>query len=228
MTIRPRKEYFSNTPFIDLLFNTLLGFYFLFAMAFLMINTQTKKADIHANAEYIITVSWESKVDDDIDIWLEDPLGNRMFFRKKDIAMSHLDRDDRGIGYDKITLGDGTVIEYPYNQEIATIRGFIPGEWILNLHVYNKEKGENDIHPTEVTVRMEKLNPLVKVILLKQYKMANYWEEITVARFTMNAKGNIINWSTLFKKVVRDNNGKSIPVEEGDDPSASERGTQTP
>ena len=201
--ISPRLDN-SGTPLNDLLFNALLGFFFLFAIAFLLINAQTKLADINTKAEYIITLTWDHDSDDDIDTWLEDPLGEKMFFRHKEIPMAHLDRDDRGRNTDTLTMGDGSTIEVKVNQEITTIRGFVPGEWTLNIHMFRREGGEGDTDPTNVQVKMEKLNPKVKTVMYKEFVMKNYWEEITVTRFTMTANGEILEWSDLYKKVIRD------------------------
>ena len=200
-----RRLYSSNLPFIDMLFNTLIGFFFMFVIAFLMINVEVKKADIRTKAEYIITLTWENKTDEDMDMWLEDPLGNKMFFRNKEIAMAHLDRDDRGSSTDMITLGDGSVIAFNDNQEIGTIRGFIPGEWILNLHLYRRgSKNTEPSDPFKVHIKMEKLNPSVKLVLKKDYVFDTYWKEITVARFEMRADGEILEWSDLYKNVILD------------------------
>jgi hypothetical protein len=199
------RKYHSNLPFIDLLFNTLIGFFFLFVIAFLMVNIQTKKADIRTKAEYIITLTWETKTDEDVDMWLEDPLGNKMFFRNKEIPMAHLDRDDRGNATDEVTLGDGTKIVYPENQEIGTIRGFIPGEWVLNIHLFRRgSENKEPSDPFKVTIKMQKINPSVKLVLNKNYNLDTYWQEITVARFTMRADGEILEWSDLYKKVIVD------------------------
>ena len=68
-------KYSSNLAFIDLLFNLILGFAFLFIVAFLLINDPTETADIEANVEYMITMSWEGEKDIDLDLWIEGPSG---------------------------------------------------------------------------------------------------------------------------------------------------------
>jgi hypothetical protein len=149
------RIYYNNTSFLDLLFNTLIGFVLLFIIAFLSINPKNKDADIKTKAEFVITVTWNVNSKDDVDTWLQDPAGNVLHFRQKDIGLAHLDRDDLGIINDSITLKDGRIIEYPHNQELTTIRGFVGGEWVLNVHMYNKR----DPDPTLVEIRMDKLNP---------------------------------------------------------------------
>ena len=46
---------FSSKSFLDVLFNCLLGFVFLFIVAFLMVDVDKRKADIKTKAEFVIT-----------------------------------------------------------------------------------------------------------------------------------------------------------------------------
>jgi hypothetical protein len=193
-----RRRYHNNTSFLDVLFNALLGFVFLFIVAFMAINVSSKKGTIETKAEFVITVTWDEKSQDDVDTWLQDPTGNVLFFRQKDIGLAHLDRDDLGIINDKVMTTGGEKIEYIYNQELTTIRGFIAGEWVLNLHMYNKR----DSGVVTATVVIDKLNPRAATIFKKTIQMTTTGEEITVARFTMNAQGEITNWDDLPKSLV--------------------------
>ena len=72
-TERRNKIYGGRTAFIDLLFNVLIGFVFMFILAFLLINPISKKKDIEEKAEYVITMTWPKHLDDDLDLWLETP-----------------------------------------------------------------------------------------------------------------------------------------------------------
>lgn len=197
--MRPRRIYYNNTSFLDLLFNTLVGFVFLFIVAFLLINPSIKKADIKTKAEFLITVTWSDNSQDDVDTWLEDPVGNVLWFRQKEVGLVHLDRDDRGKANDVIKLDDGSEVAYPHNQELTTIRGFLTGEWVLNIHMYSKQ----DANPTLVEVRIDKINPTVKTLFYKKILMKTKWEEVTVTRFVMTNQGDIINWDALPKTLIK-------------------------
>jgi hypothetical protein len=184
---------------LDLLFNTLVGFVMLFIISFLLINPSFKKADIKTKAEFVISVTWNDNSQDDVDTWLQDPTGNVLHFRQKDVGLAHLDRDDLGKINDVITLGDGRRIEYAHNQELTTIRGFVSGEWVLNVHMYNKR----DSNPSLVEVRIDKLNPTVQTLFYKKIVMKRKLEEVTVTRFVMTNQGDIISWDNLPKKLVK-------------------------
>lgn len=196
--MRPRRIYYNNTSFLDLLFNTLVGFVALFFVAFLLINPSIKKADIKTKAEFVITVTWNDNSRDDVDTWLQDPAGNVLHFRQKDVGMAHLDRDDLGQTNDVIIMDDGTRVSYPHNQELTTIRGFLTGEWVLNVHMYSKR----ELNPALVEVRIDKLNPTVQMLFYKRIEMKHKWEEVTVTRFVMTIEGDIISWDELPKALI--------------------------
>jgi len=74
----------GSDPFVDLLFNALLGFTFLFLIALMFINPQARKGRIDLKAEYIISVTWPDQLADDIDLWVQDPLGETASYLRKD------------------------------------------------------------------------------------------------------------------------------------------------
>ena len=189
----------DNTPFLDLLFITVLIFLALFYLSFLLIRPIVEKqADIETQAEYVITVTWDKDCPDDVDTWLRTPTGRLIWFRQKENALCHLDRDDLGCQTDYIELATGERIEYPYNQEITTIRGHIPGEWVLNVHMYHKRSSM----PTTVTIRMDALNPCTSMILHKELTITEHWREYTIARFTMGEK-DILTWDDTPANLVK-------------------------
>jgi len=189
-----------NRAFLDLLFNCLLGFVFLFVVSFTLIEIDKKKADIRTKAEFVITVTWELNNQDDVDTWLRDPVGNLIWFRTKEKGLMHLDRDDLGSANDTYHLPDGTTVEYPYNQEITTIRGIIIGTWVLNVHMYKKRQP----NPTNTRIEMVKLNPSHQVVFVKDLMLERDGEEITVSRFEMDSNGRIISMDDLKTPLVKD------------------------
>ena len=179
-----RKNYHSNTAFLDLLFNFLLATMILLTIAVVFIVTEQNKADIKTKAEFVITISWNEEYDNDVDVWVEDPLGRLLWYRQKEAGLMHLDRDDMGHRND--ITEDGKVIRI--NQEIVTIRGCVEGEWVVNLHLYKKHTRE----PTDVEVSFIKLNPKATLIFGKRFTLIDYWEQITVARLYMTRTGRIL------------------------------------
>ena len=68
MATNRHRSYGSQVAFIDLLFNTLVGFVFLFVMAFILINPIAKKSNVEIVAEFIVKINWPSDSPDDIDL----------------------------------------------------------------------------------------------------------------------------------------------------------------
>jgi len=192
-------KYRSRTylSFIDFLFILLLAFISMFILALLLINPITKKSEIERKAEYIITLEWEDKSHDDIDMWIEDPVGNILSFRNKVAGLMHLDKDDLGQINDIIYLPDGTRQVIELNREVATFRGWIKGEYVVNVHLYTKRQQED----AQVIVTMLRVNPY-KLLWEEHLSLSTRGQEHTVRRFTLNLQGDIIRTSKVEKLFI--------------------------
>ena len=184
-----------SDPFTDLLFNTLLGFSLLFFISIMFMNPIAKLGNVNFKAEYIITVTWPDNQPDDIDIWVEDPNGNLLSYRDSNVGWLHLDRDDQGDLNDTVVI-NGVETVYPINQEVVTIRGIVSGEYVVNLQYYKSSSGR----PVPVTVKIEKVNPSLKVVYIDKVVLENEDDELTVLRFTLDASGEVSDISHLPKK----------------------------
>ena len=185
-------------PFYDMLFNMLIAFVFCFIVALLAMNPQALKAgDIPAKAEYIITVTWPDLNPNDLDAWVENPSGEVVWFRRREAGLMHLDRDDRGLANDTITVNGREVVN-PLNQEVVTLRGIQPGEYTVNVNYYDSQ----DARPVQAAVSIVKVNPRAEVVYYAQATLAKKGDEVTVARFTVLPDGGIGPIRTLPKKLV--------------------------
>ena len=173
-------------PFIDLLFNTLLGFTFLFLVSLLFINPKAKRGSVDMVAEYIITATWPKNLADDIDLWVHAPTGHTASYLQKEAGWLHLDRDDRGELNDTITV-DGEEVLYPINQEIFTVRYRQPGEYIVNL--YSCDKASSD--PVPVEVKVDRVNPTLKTVFAATFELNAQDQELTALRFSIDREGNV-------------------------------------
>ena len=192
-----RRTAAGSDPFTDLLFNILLGFILLFFIAILFLSPSESTGKVDIDAEYVISVTWPDNNPDDIDTWIEDPEGNVTWFRKRSSGLVHLDRDDRGMLNDTITI-EGKVVENPLNQEVAAIRGVLPGEYTVNVHYYESESNES----VDVAVKVAKVNPVYTVAYYGVTTLANKGEEKTAVRFSLASDGSISNINKLPKKLV--------------------------
>lgn len=182
-----------------MILNTLMGFAFLFLISWLLINPNQNKKVMDAKGEFIITVTWPDKSANDVDTWVEDPQGHVLYFRAKEVGLMHLDRDDLGLDGDKLMDSTGLVTQVYMNREVVTIRGFLPGEYTVNVHLY-KQKVDG---PTPVTVDIIKVNPF-SVIGNKRVILETEKQEITILRFTVKADGTVEGTNTLQKSLARE------------------------
>ncbi len=181
-----------RTSFLDILFNTLVGFVLLFIIAFLLISPVKKKKEIEQKAEYVITVTWPGELSDDVDSWLEDPTGKVMYFRKREVGLMHLDRDDLGLGNDSYYDDTGSKKYLYRNKEVASLRGFRPGEYLINIHVYNRKPDRyNKMNePLVATATLIKLNPY-KEIMSSSVDIKKRGQEFSMIRFTLDVDGEV-------------------------------------
>ena len=108
----------------------------------------------------------------------------------------HLDRDDRGMFKD-VMLFNGKEVINPLNQEIISFRGLEDGEYVVNVVHYIA----NGTSPLPVTVKVEKLNPSVKVIYYQTLDLTGTGDEQTALRFTLKGE-DVIELNNRQKSLV--------------------------
>ena len=192
-----RRSDHVGVGFTDLLFNALLGFVVMFVLAFLLINPIAKSGAIDPKAEFLITLTWPDGRREDVDLYVEDPAGRLVWFRSREAGLMHLDRDDLGERNDVIEVAGRRVLN-PLNQEIVSIRGILPGEYVVNLHLY---RGDGD-QPVPATVKIEKLNPKVELVFFGPLTLTEQGDEQTAARFSLGADGRVRDLNRLPKQLV--------------------------
>lgn len=197
MALRRARRAHDIDPFTDLLFNALLGFTFMFMIAFMAMNPKAKSGVIEAKAEFIITMNWPDGSPDDIDLWVQAPDGETVWFKHPDAGLMHLDRDDRGQANDQL-LVDGRELINPLNEEVVTIRGIIPGEYVVNVHYYASQTQQ----PVPVEVRVVKVNPQLSVVYYGHVELQRLNQEATAVRFSVTADGQVARVNTLPKPLA--------------------------
>jgi hypothetical protein len=184
-------------PVTAVLFKIIQALTYLYILAVIFMNPVAKKGIIDPKAEYIITVTWPDNDPNDIDTYIEDPAGNVIDFKNKEAGLIHLDRDDRGMLNDTLNINGQSVLN-PLNQEVATIRGVVTGEYVVNVHYYASENSK----PVAVTVRVDKVNPALEVIYYQTLRLENKDDEKTALRFTIGTEGQISNINYVPKSLV--------------------------
>ena len=187
----------SYLSFVDFLFILLLAFISMFILALLLINPVTKTSEVERKAEFLIILDWDKNSSDDIDLWIEDPVGNVLSFKNKTAGLMHLDKDDLGKVNDIIYLPDGTSQIIELNREVATFRGWVKGEYAINVHMYSKR----DVIPTNATVTMLRVNHY-KILFEEHVILTVRGEEHTIRRVTLDTSGDVTKTNKNYKPFI--------------------------
>ena len=192
--MQSHDKYKSTIGFIDILFNILVGFAFLFIVAFLLIKPEAKREDFDRKAEFIVVMEWDYERQDDIDLYVQDPSNTIVHFRNARANFMHLDKDDLGKRNDAIMV-NGVEKIVKINREVVTIRGIVPGEYIVNVHYYSDYSEHSNVargpmEPLEVKVAVYKVNPYSEVWQGTK-PFTRKGQEETFVRFTMDKDGGV-------------------------------------
>ena len=200
MPRRDNARFKSTTGLNDLLFNLLVGFVFLFIVAFLLINPPTKKEEAPKKAEYLIVIEWDTGSNDDIDLWVQDPNNTTVSFTRKEGGLLNLEKDDLGVSNDQWITPEGERVTIPINREVVTMRGIVPGRYKIAAHVYSfrhvfKRKGGKNV-PVEddrtIIATLIKINPYgEKYRISKKYIQRG--QTLTLFNFELDENGNLLS-----------------------------------
>jgi hypothetical protein len=194
-TLYPRDEQFD--PFSVMLFKALQVVAFFFFIALLSISPDAKEGKVDSKAEFIITMDWPDNHPDDLDLFVQDPIGNIAWYRHREAGFLNLDRDDRG-GANDFIMVNGRKIPSPIREEIVTVRGFVAGEYTVNVSHFQATTGQ----PVAATVKVQKLNPTAQVIFDDKVIVDHTGDEKTAVRFKVDAEGKVIDVSTRPKSLL--------------------------
>jgi hypothetical protein len=182
----PREEPFD--PLGVMLFKALQVIAFLFFVALLAVSPESKEGKIDSKAEFIITMDWPDNHPDDLDLFVQDPVGNIVWYRHREAGFLTLDRDDRGGANDFIIVNDKK-IPSPIREEIVTVRGIVPGEYTVNVSHFQATTGQ----PVAASVKVQKLNPTAQVIFDNKLMLDHTGDEKTAVRFRLDTEGKVID-----------------------------------
>lgn len=191
----PREESFD--PLGVMLFKALQVIAFLFFIALLMVAPDSSVGKVDSKAEFLITMDWPDNHPDDLDLFVQDPLGNVAWYRHREAGFLTLDRDDRGGANDFIVV-NGKKIPSPVREEIVTVRGIVAGEYTVNVSHFRATTGR----PVPVTVKVQKLNPTAQVVFDNVVTVDHSGEEKTALRFWLDADGKVVDIQERQKSLL--------------------------
>lgn len=193
---RNKSKHSSSFGFTDLLFNLLVGFVFLFFIAYLLINPIAKKGIITPPDKVIISALWDPKSTADVDMWMQAPDGEILSFQNKVISGAHLEKDDLGDNNDAIWV-NGVRTVTPVNIEVIHIQGLQKGVYYVTLHAYNlRREGAKDV---DVTIRT--LDPY-RLKASKNIRLQQSGQEKCTFMFETDDRQRIIDVKNCTKQLV--------------------------
>ena len=207
-----KSKFKGMTAFLDMLWILLAGFGAMFIIAYLLIQPPTKTADVIKKADYIIILEWDPESVDDIDLWVQDPTGAIVSFKNRSAGLMHLEKDDLGESNDSFTDEYGNVTTLKINREIVTLRGVIPGDYQVMVHVYSRHFDPVttlfDTTPSTYSIEVIKVNPYeVKVRWVGTYTTRG--SEFGIVRFTVNADADFLSFNQNVTNFIQASSTRS-------------------
>lgn len=129
-----------------------------------------------------IELRWDNAVDADVDLWAIAPGESQAvgYTNKQGLELS-LQRDDLGHSATKDSQ----------NYELIDAYGYYAGEWVVNAHLYRYRSGPMPVNVHLVVSRRHPGGNWEVIVDVKAPIVAQ-GDELTVARFQMDAKGDVV------------------------------------
>ena len=210
--MKDRNRYKSSIGFTDLLFNLVIGFVYLFMIAFILINPITKQQDAPKQADWIIVIEWDPNFNDDVDLWVEDSQGHKVSFTRREAGLMHLERDDLGHLNDQLKMpmskdsGEKTK-RFHINKEVVTLRGTVPGEYKVMAHVYNRgnakhpDGGNTKDYPGWLRLSLIKMTPYSEQYI-EEFVYNERGQQITLLNFTLDADSKLVDSNKVRHSII--------------------------
>lgn len=174
----------TGTVFRDTIMLALAGFV---ALVILMLpHLNPRRPPSAANAEppgnVIVEARWPDESDSDVDLWVQAPGDAPVGYSNKGGIVFNLLRDDLGHRADPTRV----------NHEVSYSRGAPPGEYTVNLHLYREGAGSGPIPVTVVVSVKRSAHESARQILVATPKLSREGQELTVFRFRLDARGDLV------------------------------------
>ena len=211
MKSRDDPKFKQLIAFIDLVFNVMMAFAFLFILAFALMSVQSKnQPTVEMKAELMIIFTWPEWSPDDLDVWLRLPSGQAVWWQNTTGGLANLERDDWGLERDITTTTEGEYVINPLNREVIILRSLIPGTYQVNVHYWLQRQLPPGVPTTQaipqppypVKVEMVRLNPFYTEIVKVDLTLEEQGQEKSAFGFTVTPNGDIVGIDHVFRPFV--------------------------
>ena len=172
-----------NVSFRDLLFLLVFAYLVVGAIALAHIgkNDEEQSKGTTPPGSVIVEMRWDKPIDADVDLWVQAPGDVPVGYSNKSGKIFNLVRDDLGKGGDPNSM----------NYEVAYGRGHWPGEYVVNTMLYRSRDQKYPVG-VQVKVSLQDRQGHVRQALQSNVDLTYEGQEITVFRFRLNEKGELI------------------------------------
>lgn len=136
---------------------------------------------------YAVTIAWPGKLTDDVDLYVQNPRGQIVYFANRDAGLMSLERDDLGRVSDVAN----------YNSERVVLRGAERGEYVVNVHLYRQASRQ-----VPVTVKLYRLRGDDALVTRQQVVLKFQGDERTAFRFAVDGAGKVSRIGHLQRRFV--------------------------
>ena len=130
----------------------------------------------------VVELRWPDPIDADVDLWVQGPGDVPVGYSNKGGRLFNLLRDDLG------HRGDVSGLNY----EVAYSRGIVPGEYVVNVHLYRDNSNALPIPVTLVVSVKPSVAESARQILARTIELGREGEERTVFRFRLDERGGLV------------------------------------
>lgn len=167
---------------------------------------ESEKLEISAQGQLIFSISWETGVNVDVDLWVQPPEDEHISYLRIGGRSCNLLRDDTG------TVAKDPESEWydPSNQEITVCRNpTADREWIANVHFFGSQDITDDRYtPVRITWQLSMHNGTsIRRQDAGTVMLHKKGDEATLVRFKIDEDGFVYALNYEFKTllVVKEN-----------------------
>ena len=154
-------------------------------VVFVAVALTSRPPQVKTYGVYAVVITWPTG-DNDVDLYVRDPGGGICFFANTQVDSMQLEHDDLGTA--------ATNYGKQGNQERIVIRSPNPGEYVANVHLYDRRTG---VGPFPVKVELWRLSGVDSVVDSRTVTLNKTGDEQTAFRFTLNTDGSLAGTSTV-------------------------------
>lgn len=166
--------------------------------------TKVKVISIPTQGVYAVVQNCPTKSQNDVDLYVQDPAGKIAYFNNTTAGLMHLEQDIIP-GFN--TVENGTTLKQG-DDERTILRGTIPGQYIVNIHMYD---GSQSPLPETCQVTLYSMRNGINVLAQTNVTLQRNGSAGTAFEFTVNGKGQVTSIQHFNRDIVYQTGGGTAP-----------------